>query len=145
LQPYDRRVVDEICTKVKANGDRFSSVIAEVIKSYPFQHARGMKAQETVTTTSSSMYDPVPDHPYFVSPPAPPRQGRGGFGNGTPAAGGRGGFVGNGFGTPSTGFPQGTPGVPTVPGQPSAPGAPAPNAATPAGATVPPATPGQIK
>ncbi|MEO8593739.1 MAG: DUF1592 domain-containing protein [Candidatus Solibacter sp.] len=105
LQPYDRRVIDGICAKVKAEGDRLSSVVTEVIKSYPFQHARGMKGQMPDTNTATTWYHPVPDHPYFVSPPAPPRPGRG--------QGGFGGFGGGagrgGLGTPGGQVPPGAP------------------------------------
>jgi hypothetical protein len=36
--------VEAIAAAVKADGDRFSSVILNVVKSYPFQYARGSMA-----------------------------------------------------------------------------------------------------
>jgi hypothetical protein len=44
MQSYDRPAVDSICAAVAENGDRFSSVILSIAKSYPFQHARGSAA-----------------------------------------------------------------------------------------------------
>jgi hypothetical protein len=41
IQPYDRPAIDSVCAAVKADGDRFSSVVAQIVRSYPFQHARG--------------------------------------------------------------------------------------------------------
>ena len=38
---YDDPAIDEICAAVKEDGDSFSSVIMNLVKSYPFQHARG--------------------------------------------------------------------------------------------------------
>lgn len=70
IQGYDRPVINSICEAVKADGDRFSSVIRNVVNSYPFQHARGMKqrvADELPAETT--WYHPVSDRPYFESPP----------------------------------------------------------------------------
>jgi hypothetical protein len=69
LQGFDRPAIDEICAAVQADGDRFSSVIANVVKSYPFQHARGMKGETPEIPYETTWFHPVPDHPYFVSPP----------------------------------------------------------------------------
>lgn len=69
LQGFDRPAIEEICAAVKADGDRFSSVIANVVRSYPFQHARGMKGQAAETPSETTWHHPVPAEPYFVSPP----------------------------------------------------------------------------
>jgi hypothetical protein len=48
VQPYDKRAIEQICAAVKKDDDRFSSVVFNVINSYPFQHARGsVKNQES--------------------------------------------------------------------------------------------------
>jgi hypothetical protein len=44
IQGFDRPAVEAIAAAVKADGDRFSSVILNVVKSYPFQNARGSMA-----------------------------------------------------------------------------------------------------
>ena len=41
LEDFDICAVDEICAAVENDGDRFSSVIVNLVKCYPFQHARG--------------------------------------------------------------------------------------------------------
>jgi hypothetical protein len=41
VKRYDKPAIDQICAAVKNDGDRFSSVIVNVARSYPFQHARG--------------------------------------------------------------------------------------------------------
>lgn len=69
LQGIDRPVIEEICVAVEAEGDRFSSVIANVVKSYPFQHARGMKGRAAQAPVKTTWHHPVPAEPYFVSPP----------------------------------------------------------------------------
>src|SRR5688572_6027327 len=43
VRPYDRPIVEAITAAIKADGDRFSSLVLNLVKSYPFQHARGMK------------------------------------------------------------------------------------------------------
>ena len=58
---------------MKADGDRFSSVIAQVVRSYPFQHARGMKGQTAEDTAGTTWFPPVSDKPAPVSAPEPPR------------------------------------------------------------------------
>lgn len=45
IQVYDRPTIDAACEAVKADGDRFSSIVVNIVKSYPFQHARGMKGE----------------------------------------------------------------------------------------------------
>jgi hypothetical protein len=46
IDGYDYDVIDDICEKVKADGDKFSSVVLNIVKSYPFQHARGSLAKK---------------------------------------------------------------------------------------------------
>jgi len=41
IQGVDRPAIDRIVAQVEKDGDRFSSVILNVVKSYPFQNARG--------------------------------------------------------------------------------------------------------
>jgi hypothetical protein len=41
IQGVDRPAIEQIVAAVEKDGDRFSSVIANVVKSYPFQNARG--------------------------------------------------------------------------------------------------------
>ncbi len=48
IQSYDRRAVDAICAAVAGDGDRFSSVMLKIVKSYPFQHARASAALKPV-------------------------------------------------------------------------------------------------
>jgi hypothetical protein len=67
IQPYDRSVIDEICEGVKADGDRFSNVISRVVKSYPFQHARGMKGQVPEDEKATTWFHPVAEKPAPVS------------------------------------------------------------------------------
>jgi mono/diheme cytochrome c family protein len=74
IQPYDRPSIEAICAAVKADGDQFSSIVANVVKSYPFQHARGMAGQMPEETTDTIWYDPVPDKP-LVAPPTDPNKG----------------------------------------------------------------------
>ena len=79
IQSYDRPAVDGICAAVKADGDRFSSVVAGVVKSYPFQHARGMDGQTAESTSATTWFHPVSDKPAVAPPPESPRfpgQGR---------------------------------------------------------------------
>src|SRR5690606_2124037 len=69
LQGFDRPVIDEICDAVKADGDRFSSVISNVVRSYPFQHARGMRGRSAESPVETTWHHPVPAEGYYVSPP----------------------------------------------------------------------------
>lgn len=48
LEAADQCTIDEISAAVAKDGDRFSSVILNVIRSYPFQHARGSGAPASV-------------------------------------------------------------------------------------------------
>jgi hypothetical protein len=41
IQGYDKAAIDQIVVSVKADGDTFNSVILNVVKSFPFQNARG--------------------------------------------------------------------------------------------------------
>lgn len=61
VQSYDRPAINDICSAVKTDGDRFSSLIANVVKSYPFQHARGMKGQTADDTSGTTWVHPVSD------------------------------------------------------------------------------------
>jgi mono/diheme cytochrome c family protein len=89
LQPADRTTVESIAAAVKADGDRFSSFVLNIARSYPFQHARGLKGETAsmMSDASEKIY-----HPVFVPPPAPvvdpnaPARGRGGRGRGRGAA-----------------------------------------------------------
>ena len=92
LQPADRPTVEAIVAAVKADGDRFSSFVRNIAKSYPFQHARGLKGETApmMSDASETIY-----HPVFVPPPLPvvdpnaPARGRGrgrGRGQGQAAA-----------------------------------------------------------
>jgi mono/diheme cytochrome c family protein len=108
LQPADRSTVESIVTAVKADGDRFSSFVLNIAKSYPFQHARGLKGETAppMSDASETIY-----HPVFVPPPTPavdpdaPRRGRGGRGRGQGAAPPRGLGPTRGFGPPSAETP----------------------------------------
>ena len=44
MQSYDRPAVDSICAAVAGDENRFSSVILNIVKSYPFEHARASAA-----------------------------------------------------------------------------------------------------
>ncbi|MEO7189727.1 MAG: DUF1592 domain-containing protein [Vicinamibacterales bacterium] len=70
IQRDDKPSLDAIEAAVKAEGDTILSVMVNVVKSYPFQHARGLKAAapgSDETTAAMATY-----HPVFVPPPAPP-------------------------------------------------------------------------
>jgi hypothetical protein len=45
VEEYDKPAIDQICAAVEKDGDRFSSVILNIVQSYPFQHARGSSAK----------------------------------------------------------------------------------------------------
>ena len=51
IQSYDRPAVDSICAGVASDGNRFSSVILNIVKSYPFQHARASAAVKSGAET----------------------------------------------------------------------------------------------
>jgi hypothetical protein len=44
IQSYDRPAIDSICAAVAGDENRFSSVLLNIVKSYPFQHARASAA-----------------------------------------------------------------------------------------------------
>ena len=103
LQPADRSTVELIAAAAKADGDRFSSFVLNIAKSYPFQHARGLKDETAppMSDASETIY-----HPVFVPPPPPvvdpnaPARGRGGRGRGQGNAPVRGLGPTRGFGPP---------------------------------------------
>jgi mono/diheme cytochrome c family protein len=49
VEDYDKPAIDQICAAVEKDGDRFSSLILNLVKSYPFQHARGSVARQQET------------------------------------------------------------------------------------------------
>ena len=53
IQGSDRPAIEQIVAQVQADGDSFNSVILNVVKSFPFQNARG-----GATTTASSQPRP---------------------------------------------------------------------------------------
>jgi mono/diheme cytochrome c family protein len=77
MQGFDKPALDAIFTGVKTDGDSFTSVITNVVKSYPFQHARGMKGDTSpVIQADATMFYPV----LVPLPPQPtpdPARGRG--------------------------------------------------------------------
>ena len=82
IRGYDRPALEAIAAQVEKDGDTLSSVIFNIAKSYPFQHARGLKDEKPslVTSASSAVYHPVfvPPPPAPVDPNAPARgRGRG--------------------------------------------------------------------
>ena len=91
MRGYDKPALDAVGAAVQQDGDTVLSVVVNIVKSYPFQHARGLKG-ETGTLTSDAAATQF--HPVFVPPPvdpnAPGRGGRGrgrGQGNGQPGRG----------------------------------------------------------
>ena len=44
IQGTDKAAIDQIVASVKQDGDTFNSVIVNVVKSFPFQYARGSVA-----------------------------------------------------------------------------------------------------
>lgn len=55
IQGVDRPAIDQIVAAVEKDGDRFSSVIANVVKSYPFQNARGSVAAKAEVPARSGL------------------------------------------------------------------------------------------
>jgi hypothetical protein len=93
MRGYDRPALDAIGAAVQRDGDTLLSVVANVAKSYPFNHARGLKSDTAapVSDASSALF-----HPVFIPPPVDPdAPGRGGRGRGQGA-----GQPGRGRGTP---------------------------------------------
>jgi hypothetical protein len=73
MRPQDRPVVESIAAAMKADGDRFSSLIRHIVRSYPFQHARGLKAATVEAVSEPSALF----HPVLVPRPLPLGRGRG--------------------------------------------------------------------
>jgi len=63
LEDTDKCAVDDITAVVKADGDRFSSVILNLVKSYPFQHARGSVTAPPVKPAASPALTSVTPKP----------------------------------------------------------------------------------
>jgi cytochrome c5 len=53
IQGYDKQAIDDITANVKKDGDTFNSVILNVVKSFPFQNARGSVAIAASASTAS--------------------------------------------------------------------------------------------
>jgi len=53
IQGYDRQAIEQIATSVKQDGDTFNSVILNVVKSFPFQNARGSVAVASAANVNS--------------------------------------------------------------------------------------------
>ncbi|HEY4330753.1 MAG TPA: DUF1592 domain-containing protein [Phycisphaerae bacterium] len=58
LEDFDKCAVDDICAAVEKDGDRFSSVILNLVKSYPFQHARGSVMPKTQAAAPGAALEP---------------------------------------------------------------------------------------
>jgi len=69
IQGYDKPALTAISAAVQADGDSLLNVVVNIVKSYPFQHARGLKGDTAslVSDASATLY-----HPVFVPPPPPP-------------------------------------------------------------------------
>ena len=91
MRGHDRPALEAIGAQVQKDGDTVLSVMVNIAKSYPFQHARGLKGEKPAlaTETSQMLY-----HPVFVPPPVDPN---------APARGGRGRGRGQGAGQPGRG------------------------------------------
>ena len=62
IQGTDKAAIDQIVAAVKADGDTFNSVIINVVKSFPFQNARGsvaIAASNEAAPKSKSALQPV--------------------------------------------------------------------------------------
>src|SRR5471032_798201 len=55
IQGTDRPAIEQIVAQVKQDGDSFNSVIINVVKSFPFENARG-----SVAATASAKTTPAP-------------------------------------------------------------------------------------
>jgi hypothetical protein len=80
MRGYDRPALEAIGAAVQRDGDTLLSVVVSVAKSYPFNHARGLKSEKATAgpDVSSALY-----HPVFIPPPVDPNApGRGGRGRG---------------------------------------------------------------
>ena len=54
IQSYDRPAIDSICAAVAGDENRFSSVILNIVKSYPFQHARASSVVKAPAETQAA-------------------------------------------------------------------------------------------
>ncbi len=63
MQGYDKPALNAIFSGVQADGDNFTSIVLNVVKSYPFQHARGLRGATPtlVSDASAQLYHPVFD------------------------------------------------------------------------------------
>lgn len=80
IEASDRATIESIAEGMKAEGDRFSTLIELIVKSYPFQHARGTPtpvgsgetlADEIITgdqVVALGVEDMKVYHPIFVPP-----------------------------------------------------------------------------
>ena len=59
IQGVDRPAIDQIVAQVEKDGDRFSSVIRNVVKSYPFQNARSSTLTASNTQTAKPGLQPT--------------------------------------------------------------------------------------
>jgi hypothetical protein len=91
MKGQDRPALESVGSEVQKDGDTVLSVVVNIAKSYPFQHARGLKGETPAlaTETSSALF-----HPVFVPPPVDPN---------APVRGGRGRGRGQGAGQPGRG------------------------------------------
>jgi hypothetical protein len=106
IEASDRGTIESIAEGMKADGDRFSTLIELIVKSYPFQHARGTTAPvgelladgvltgDVIAAAGPAAEEVTIYHPIFVPPEgavadaanassvAPPRPGGGPRANG---------------------------------------------------------------
>jgi hypothetical protein len=54
IQGMDRPAVDQIVAAVEKDGDKFSSVVLNVARSYPFQNARGSATAKGVPSAAAA-------------------------------------------------------------------------------------------
>ena len=106
MRGYDKPSLDAIARQVEKDGDTLASVVVNIAKSYPFQHARGLHSETAAPAEAAAV---ALFHPVFVPPPVDPN---------APARGGRGRGRGQGAGQPGRG--RGTP-PPTTQPAPDAP------------------------
>ncbi|MEO6567161.1 MAG: DUF1592 domain-containing protein, partial [Opitutaceae bacterium] len=55
LDAADKCAVDEICAATARDGDRFSSIILNLVKCYPFQHARGSMGENITAAATANV------------------------------------------------------------------------------------------
>jgi hypothetical protein len=101
MRGFDRPALEAVGAQVQKDGDTVLSVVVNIARSYPFQHARGLKGEKPAPAadTSSALY-----HPVFVPPPVDPNAPVRGRGRGR-GQGGRGQGPGRGVG-PAAEIPQ---------------------------------------